>query len=346
ARVSLPPDRYQGGQSRMQFYHQLLDDLQARPAVLSAGVVNLVPMSGNTSDWSIAAEGYTPPDPDVPDFIQYRITSSDYFKALGIPLISGRYFERRDALEDRPVTILSQSLVRKYWGEEEAVGRRIKPGGLNSSSDWLTVVGVVGDVYHAGARRGPIPIWYRPLNRSWGSMTLVLRGSGEPNQAVKTLSDALHRLDPEVPLHQPRLMTEMVAGTLSQERFNTSLLAAFSVLALILAAVGIYGVISYSVGRRTHEIGIRMAVGAPRQRILLQVLREGGLLVGAGLLLGLIAAVPLTRFMESLLFGVGNKDPFTFLVIAAVLLAVGLAACLGPARRATRVNPIVALRNE
>ncbi|HSR70731.1 MAG TPA: ADOP family duplicated permease [Acidobacteriota bacterium] len=346
AKVSLPRQKYSSSEERVQFYRQVLEDVQGRAGVISAGVINLLPMSGNDSDWSVAAEGYTPPDPEVPDFVQFRIVSPRYFDTMGIPLVRGRAFQEADVATRSDVAIISQSLARRFWGEEDAVGRRIKPGGPNSDAPWLTVVGVVGDVHHGGARQGEVPIWYRPLDSAWTTMSLAVRTTGDPQSALKILSDSVAKIDPNLPLYDTQVMTQMVSGTLAQERFQTNLLIAFAALALGLAAVGVYGVISFSVSRRTREIGVRMALGAPRRRILLQVLREGVLLIAIGLAIGLAASVPVTQFMDSMLFGVTPYDPVTFIAIAAVLAAAGLAACLGPARRATRVDPMVALRYE
>ena len=344
-RITLPRDSYPDQEKRALFFEQLMARLGAQPGVISAAAVNILPVSGSNSDWSIAAEGYTPPNPDVPDFIQYRIVTPDYFKTIGIPLLKGRFFTHHDGRDGQPVTIISQSLARKFWGDEDAIGKRIRPGGLNSSSPWHTVVGVVGDVYHSGAREGEIPIWYRSVyQHNWSAMSLAVKTTGDPAGGLRQIKDALGQVDSRLPIHGTQVMTRMVADSLSQERFNTKLLAVFAGLALALAAIGIFGVISYSVGQRTREIGIRMALGARKRQVYGQLLDEGFRLIGLGLVLGILAALVLTSLLQSLLFGVESYDPTTYIVIVAVLCGAGLLACLAPARRATRVDPIVALR--
>lgn len=345
--LSFSERRYPDAAARSGFFRQAFEELQAQPGVLSAAFVNLLPMSGDTSDMSISAEGYTSARPDVPDFIQYRMASPDYFNTLGIPVLRGRAFTDQDMVGNQPVAILSQSLARKFWSDQDPIGKRIKPGGLDSSSPWHVVVGVVGDVYHSGVRIGEIPIWYRSVYQdSLGSMQLAVRTSGDPAQAERTVKAAIARVDPHQPIYNTQVMTQLVAETLTQERLNANLLIAFAGLALGLAAIGIFGVISYSVSQRTREIGIRMALGAHPRQILRQVLGEGLMLLLIGLGVGLAGAWGLTRYMTSILFGVTPTDPVTFLSIGMVLVASGVAACVGPARRATRVNPMVALRFE
>ncbi len=345
AQLTLPRERYADLAARQQFYRQVIEQVEAQPGVISAAAINLLPMGGSTSDWSITAEGYTAPNPDSPDFVQYRIVTPRYFETLGIPVRQGRSFNQRDGSDGRRVAILSQSLAKKFWGDQDPIGKRINNGW--SKPNWLTVVGVVGEVHHSGSRQGNIPIWYQPISQDcWNDMSLAVRSAGDPAKAISSLKAALAKIDPYLPLYNARLMPQLVAEVLSQDRFNANLLLAFAGLALGLAAIGIFGVISYSVSQRTREIGIRMALGAHRERILGQVMREGLSLILIGLAVGLAAALLLTRFMQALLFGVAPSDPLTFVSIAVVLVASGVAACLGPARRATRVDPMIALRCE
>jgi putative ABC transport system permease protein len=303
-------------------------------------------MSGNRTDWYIGAEGYTPIDSNS-DFIEYRVVTPGYFKTMGIPLLRGRSFTNQDATGGRPVAIISESLAGKYWGEQDPIGRRIRPGGTDSTFPWHTVVGVVGEVHHLGARQGDIPIWYRSVPQdSRSTMSLAVRTTGDPGAAVRGVKAAVARIDALQPIYLTRVMTEMVGGSVSRERFSTNLLMAFAGLALGLAAIGIFGVTSYSVSRRTREIGIRMALGARTGEVLGDVLGEGLKLVTAGLGIGVAAALALTRLLKWLLFGVEAYDPATFAVVAVVLLGAGILACLIPARRATQVDPNVALRYE
>ncbi len=346
ARVTLPRDRYSDLAARGRFYRQVIEQVEARPGVISAAAINLLPMGGSTSDFSIRAEGYTPANPDIPDFVQYRIVTSRYFETLGIPIRRGRPFNERDGSDGQLVAILSESLAKKFWGDQDPIGKRIN-NGSESKPNWLTVVGVVGEVHHSGSRQGNIPIWYQPITQDcWSDMSLAVRSAGDPTLAIGSLKAALAEIDPFLPLYNIRLMPQLVAEVLSQDRFNANLLLAFAGLALGLAAIGIFGVISYSVSQRTQEIGIRMALGAHRERILGQIMREGLSMILIGLVAGLAGALLLTRFMQALLFGVAPSDPVTFVSIAVVLVASGVAACLGPARRATRVDPMIALRYE
>jgi putative ABC transport system permease protein len=344
--MSLSAERYPELAARSRFFRQATEELAAQPGVLSAGFVNLLPMSRTNSDWSLAAEGYSTATA-LPDFIQYRMVTPDYFKTMGIPVLHGRAFTSQDTDESPPVAIISASMATKFWGEQDPVGRRVKPGGLDSSAPWHTVVGVVGDIHHDGAREGKVPVWYRSIYaNSWSWMHLAVRSSSDPALTMQTIRTVLKRIDPNQPVFNTKVMTQMVAETLTQERFNTNLLIAFAGLALGLAAIGIFGVIGYSVSQRTREIGIRMALGAHPAKILRQVMQEGLTLIFIGLGLGVIGALVLTRFMETLLFGVSPTDPVTFFSIAAVLVLSGAAACFVPARRATQVDPMVALRYE
>jgi putative ABC transport system permease protein len=346
-RLTLSGERYPDSAARTVFFRRLIEELDAQPDVVNAGVINFLPMSGHRTDWYIGAEGYTPTDPNS-DFIEYRMVTPDYFRTLGIPLLRGRSFTDQDNADGRPVAIISESLARKYWGEADPIGRRIKPGGADDDSyPWHSVVGVVGEVHHYGARQGDVPIWYRSVyQHSWGSMSLAVRTTGDPAVAVRGLKAALTRIDAHQPIYQTRVMTEMVGSSVSRERFSTHLLIAFAGLALGLAAIGIFGVTSYSVSQRTREIGIRIALGARAGEVLGNILGEGLKLVAAGLGIGVVAALALTRFLKWLLFGVETYDPATFAGVAVVLLAAAILACLVPARRATRVDPNVALRCE
>ena len=345
--LSLSSGRYPDQAARAEFFRRLTEELEAQPGVVSAAVINVLPMSGVRDDVSIGAEGYTPPNPDLLDFIEHRMVTPDYFKTLGVPVLKGRPFTDQDRKGSQPVVILSQSLARKFWGDQDPIGRRVKPGGIDSSTPWHTVVGVVGEVHHDGAREGEVPIWYKPVyQQSWNWMHLAVRTTGDPAQAVRLVKDAVGRIDPRQPIFSTRVMTEMAAELVSADQFNANLLIVFAGLALGLAAIGIYGVISYSVGQRTQEIGIRIALGAQSVDILKMMVGQGLLLVLIGLGIGLAGAFALTRFLESLLFGVTPTDPATFAAVAAVLAAVALLACYLPARRATKVDPMVALRYE
>jgi putative ABC transport system permease protein len=345
-RLTLPAERYPDMPKRAEFFRQLKDELATEPGVISAAAINTLPMSGHHSDWYLTAEGYEPADPNA-DYIQFRCVTPDYFETLGIPLVRGRTFTNHDIMGSQPVVILSESLARRFWGDEDPIGRRVRQGRQDSSDSWFVVVGIVAEVHHSGARRGEVPMWYRSAYQHiWSSMSLAVRTTGDPAQAIGVVKDAVSRVDPYQPIYGTQVMTEMVSISLSDERLNTNLLMAFAGLALGLATIGIYGVIAYSVSRRTQEIGMRMALGAPRGRVLRDVLGDGLKLVLAGLGIGVVVALVLTQFLRWLLFGVEAYDPITFFGVVLVLGTIGLLACLLPARRASRVDPLVALRYE
>ena len=346
-RLTLPRETYPGQAAHTRLFRRLIEDLEAQSGVTSAAMANALPATGWTSDWSVTGEGYTPPDPSVPDFVQYRMVSPHYFETMGIPVLRGRAFTDHDSGDSQPVVIVSESLAQKFWGTVDAVGRRVKPGGPGSTSPWYTVVGVVGDVLGSNARGGKDPIWYRPIyHNSWASSAIVLRTQGDPAAAIRLVRATLQNIDPRLPVYDVKLMTKIVEDSLVQESLQSDLLIAFAALALGLAAIGTYGVISYSVSQRTREIGIRMALGAQEARILRTVMGEGLRLVGWGMAIGIPAAMLLGRFIQTLLFEVEPYDASTLASIAVVMAVAGLLACWIPARRATKVDPMVALRYE
>ena len=346
-RVNLPSERYSERDARTRFFSDLFEELEAQPGVIKAAATNALPASGWRSDWSVTGEGYTPPDPSVPDFVQYRIVSPHYFETMGIRILRGQAFTDQDAGDSQPVVIVSEALAQKFWGTTDAVGKRVKPGGPDSSAPWHTVVGVVDDVFGANARAGKDPIWYRPLYRqSWLSSAIVVRTQGEPAAAIRLVKAALGNIDSKLPVYDVKVMTTIVEESLAQESLQSDLLIAFAALALGLAAIGTYGVISYSVSQRTKEIGIRMALGAQEARILRTVMGEGLRMVGWGMAIGIPLAVLLGWLIQATLFEVEPYDASTLASIAVVMAAAGLLACWIPARRATQVDPMVALRYE
>ncbi|MCI0489238.1 MAG: ABC transporter permease [Blastocatellia bacterium] len=344
--ISLDEARYPEREQRVQFYRGLIEELNAQPEIASTGGVSLLPMSGSTSDQSLEAEGFSESRSGQTDFIQYRLATPDYFKTLGIPVLQGRAFTDEDRRGNQNVAIISESLAQKFWGDSDPIGRRIRSGGPADS--WFTVVGIVGEIHHSGMAADKPPIWYRPYYQAnpWLTMSIVVRTHADPISALDRMRAAVRRLDPQQPIYSTSSMKEMISKSLAQERFNALLLSTFAMLALGLAAIGIYGVISYSVSERTQEIGIRMALGASRQNILKMVIGQGLLLTIIGLGIGLAAALTLTRYIESLLFGVSATDPLTLAAISILLAATSLLACYVPARRATRVDPMIALRYE
>jgi putative ABC transport system permease protein len=344
--LTLSAGQYPDGSSRAAFFQRLMEELSAQPGVVSAAAVNSLPMSGFRTDWYLVAEGHESSDP-TSGFIQFRCVTPDYFETLGIPLLRGRAFTDRDTSGSQPVAIVSESVARTFWGDQDPIGRRVRPGGWESSDPWHVVVGVVGDVYHSGARRGAVPIWYRSAYQLvWNSMSLAVRSAGDPSLAREAIRDSLARIDPHQPIYETKVMSAVVGQSLSQERLSTGLLLCFAGLAFTLASVGVYGVVAYSVSQRTREIGVRMALGAPRARVVREVLAQGLGLLLPGLGIGLGTAFALGRVLHGFVFGVAAHDPATFVGVGLAVAVIGLASCLLPARRASQVDPLVALRHE
>jgi putative ABC transport system permease protein len=263
---------------------------------------------------------------------------------MGIPLLRGESFTGVETREGAQVVIVNEAFAKKFWEGEDPLGKRLRTG---DERPWVSVIGVVGNVRHVGLSEPIRPTYYFPVALlPWRTMTLVVRTTGDPEAISASLRQAIARIDPTLPIYDVRLYEQFVADSVAAPRFNSMLLLVFAVVAVTLAAVGIYGVLAYTVGQRTHEIGIRMALGARASDVPWLVLRQGLAMVGVGLAIGFVAAFLLARVLESLLFGVGARDPVTFVAVALLLTAVACAACFAPAWRAARVDPMVALRYE
>ncbi len=290
-----------------------------------------------------------PSDSNLP-FAIYRVVNPDYFRAMGIPLQRGRVFDTRDSAESTPVFLVNRRLAEQFWPGEDPTGKRLKVGPADSPNPWVTIIGVVGDVRQAGLYGEQLAELYAPYaqeRRSWMSpRDLVVRTSGDAASVAGAVREAVWKVDKDQPVSNVRTMDEVFAAAVSRERFQTLLLALFAALALVLACVGLYGVISYAVARRTHEIGVRMALGAQPGDVLRLVLRQGMTLTFAGLVFGIAGALAVTRVMTDLLFGVTATDAVTFISVGALLIVVAFLACYVPARRATKVDPLIALRYE
>jgi len=344
--LGLPSLRYSTGQKRIDFYRELTDRVQSIPGVAAAGVVTPLPVSRGFDSTSIEVE-HQPSQPGQEPMVDRYIITPGYLSALGIRLQRGRELTEQDAEKTPLVLLVSESLAARFWPNQDPIGKRIKlpwnPG--RDDEPWRTVVGVVGDVKQTGLDQPSNSALYLPLAQHPVSfMTLVARTSGDPAEMIGTVKQTVQRLDAEQVPTDAATMTEVMSDSIQRQRFSMFVLGAFAALALALAAVGIYGVMSYVVAQRTHEIGIRMALGARVGNILRLVLRDGVWLAGAGILLGAAAAFGLTRLMKSLLFGVVPTDTTTFVVVCLGLGVVALAASYLPARRATKVDPLVALR--
>ena len=348
ARVTLPRARYDDPARQAAFADALLERARALPGVTSAAVATSAPVDDGLPYWAIALAGVDQPPPNVvQDAVVYR-TSPDFFRTFGLPLLRGRLFEAADRSESAPVAIVSQSLAQRYWPGRDPIGSRLTFGDpADSTTTWMTVVGVVGDVRQEGAVSPAYPQIYVPFTQiSSRSMVVALRTGQDPLALVPSLKQALAGVDPNLALSRVATMQQRLANTLARPRVNALLLAAFAATALILAALGIYGVIAYSVVQRTREMGIRIALGARAEDVLGLVMRQGITPVLIGLAIGLAVAAAGSRVLRSLLYGVAGTDLATYAVVAAFLAAVAVAASYVPARRAARADPMTALRTE
>jgi putative ABC transport system permease protein len=363
--LSLPNKTYQDGAPVQSFYLQLLTRLKSIPGIQTAGAVSQMPLTDSYTSGSVFFEDTSVPDlPRYPDMqnlpymeIDQRAATPGYFQAMQIPLVGGRLLNEADNANAPLVAVVDENFAHRFWPHGDAIGRHIAIDSIPKMTKplaprWRTIVGVVGHVKHYGLGvDGREQIYTPHAQPQFGdysprTMTLAVRTSLDPASVTNAIREQVFALDRDLPLYDIATMDQLVSVSVAQPRLNLSLLAAFAGLALALAAVGVYGVMAYSVAQRTHEFGIRMAMGAPPARLLMQVLLEGGRLTALGLAFGLFAAFVLTRLMASLLFGVKPSDPATLGGAAALLALVALTACYIPARRATRIDPMVALRYE
>lgn len=349
-RTQLPDRKYSEPVHRGAFYQQVLERVHSLPGVVAAGYTTAVPLEWKGGTNGITIEG-RPAEPGVLYDANHRQISADYFKAMGIGLRAGRYFTESDDAQSMPVVIINESMARGFWPNEDALGKRFKHVGMASSRPWLTIVGIVADVRQMGA---DVPVkaeMYMPYKQAatqpwYAPRSLVIRASGNPAGLAAAVTAKVHEVDPDQPVSNIRTLEEVLDEEVSQRRTGTILLGVFAGLAAVMAALGIYGVLSYFVTQRTPEFGVRMALGARSSDILRLVLVRGMGLALAGVGIGLAASFALTRLMASLLFEVSASDPVIFTLIALGVAAVALASCCIPARRAIKVDPMVALRYE
>jgi len=347
-RIALPRATYAKNEQADAFFARLEDRLNQMPGVESAALASgLAPQRPpNMNDTAI--EGFVPQkNGPIQNVDYYQTVSKDYFSTMGIRLMSGRLFDDRDIHGAPDVVVINQTMARTFWPGQDPLGRRIQPGNTN---DWTTVIGIVDDVKNAGLDRATGTEIYLPYRQPQGSgnrnMYAILRAKGDPRNLVAAVRQEMSAIDPALPLSQIRLMDDVMSAAQSRPRFLTLLLALFSCVALAIATIGIYGVISYSVERRSREFGLRMALGAQPNDVLSLVMKQGAGLALIGVVVGLVAAFALTRLMTTLLFGVTPTDLPTFAVVTAILTIVALLASYIPARRATKVDPIQTLRYE
>ncbi len=345
--LPLAGDKYKDDPQIVAFFRQAEERVRALPGVKSVGMVNYLPLYGGLgSATGFTVEGRPAPPPGTGPSTNVRVADAGYFGALGVPLLRGRNFSDAEQSEARHVVLISQSFARQYFGGEDPVGKRVSVE-MFDKPDPTEIVGVVGDARYDSLTDAAQPTVYFPTPElTYSFMTFVVRTDGDPASIAPAVRREIAALDPDQPVSDVRTMNEVMAETLGRARFNTLLLGLFAGLATLLAAVGIFGVMNYSVTLQTREIGLRMALGAEPNRMLALVLKQGLLLTLAGIAIGLAGALALTRLMSSLLFEVGASDPPTYAAIVVLLAAVSLVACYIPARRATKVDPMVALRYE
>jgi len=332
------------------FYRQLTDRVKALPGVINASVVFQLPLGGSGGSTGLTIEGQ-PVGPGNHSFGIIHSVGREYFRTMGIPLVKGREFTERDDLNSAPVLIINEALARKHFPNEDPLGKRIAPGfstiPVTEENGMREVVGVVADVKHQNLQGPAQPeIYFAQAQMPLSAMTVVARATSDPRGLVNAARDVVHSLDKNAPVYGVWTLEEILGRSVATPRFNTLLLGLFAAAALILTAVGIYGVISCSVSQSTHEIGIRVALGAQASDVIKLIVGQGMTLTLVGVVIGLVAAYGLTRLMSNLLYAVTVTDPLTFILVPLLLAAVAWLACYLPARRATKVDPMVALRNE
>jgi putative ABC transport system permease protein len=342
-RLTLTATRYEKEPELRAFMQRLLARLHAVPGADAVGGEMYLPLTGLKIGHAFTRDDRPRPQPGDELSTDIRIVAGEYFRALGIPVLKGRPFDERDTDQGRSVFVVNEELARRYFPDRDAVGQRI-------SFDWDgtvsgEIVGVVGNVREMGPKEEPSPAIYRPFAQMpMPQMTLVVRSDGDPLALASAATAAIREIDPQQPVAEVRTMARVLANTVARPRLILYVLGGFATVAMLLAALGVYGVVSYSVTQRRRDIGVRLALGAQRGDVLRPILREGMVLTAFGLVLGLAGSFVSTGAMQSLLFGIDATDPITLAAVASFLAATALAASYIPARRATRLDPVVALR--
>jgi putative ABC transport system permease protein len=354
-RMSLPQSRYPGRPDVAGYFKRLTDQVRTLPGVRAAGAGSGLPLAVRSGDWSFDIEGRPRNGTRLPGAADWYVVTPGYFEALGIPLRRGRPPASSDTADSTQVVFINETTARTFFANEDPVGKRIRfSRSRGDEQPWRTIAGIAGDVRHRGLDTPAIPEVFFPYEQfqhfSRGvqarAMTLVVKSEADPLSLVSTVRAELRRIDPEVPASQVRDMSTVRSASVADRRLIVVLMGAFGVLALLLAAIGLYGVVSYSVAQRTREMGVRIAIGASRSSVLGLVVADGLSLVAVGAVLGLIASLALSRLMASLLYAIGPRDASMFAVATVTLLVTGLVASYVPARRATRIDPVSALRAE
>jgi putative ABC transport system permease protein len=344
--VSLPTSKYKTGEQRRAFYESALKQIKAAPGVVAAGAVSNLPLSGLVTNGGFAIESR----PDQSPSADLRSISNEYLQVMRISLLSGRYFTDQDRTGMPEVVIVDEILAHRYFPNDTPIGKRLNLNGPGEAPHWREVVGVVGPIKYQGLDVDYQGQLYFPHSQDpWDGMyrmNIVVRTAGDPKSQASAVQTSIYHLDKDQPVYHVMTMQQLVADSVATRRFSMGLLGLFAAVASLLAAVGLYGVLSYSITERRHEIGVRMALGAQSSDVLKLVAVQGMRLALIGVALGLLGSFAFTRMMKSLLFGVGATDPVTFALVPLLLGVVGFVACYIPARRATKVDPLIALRCE
>jgi len=349
AKIAPSAKKYPDPRSRVQFYSQVIEQLRTLPGINSVGMVMNLPLSGASMNRGFSVEGRPEPKPDENVAMDYQVVNSDYFATLEIPILRGRGLTEQDNETAPRVIVINEAMARRYWPNEDPVGKRMAIGESSKDTSWRTIVGIAGSVRHASLTEEPVPcafIDYRQDVESWSRMAFVMKTKTDPASLSSAVRSSLVAIDPQQPVYAIEPLEKLVEGSVAPRRFVMSLIGSLAFVALALALVGIYSVISFSVNERTREIGIRMALGANRGDVLRMVLGQGMRVSAIGIVAGLGIAFAVTRLLRTLLFEVSTTDPKTFGLVVALLTLVALLACYLPARRATKVDPLVALRSE
>jgi putative ABC transport system permease protein len=347
-RLTLAGERYRDAETQVELWRRVTAAVAALPGVESASAARGLPMGDWAGQFFTTAERPNPPAGQVPD-ANYVVAGADYFRTLRIPIRAGRAFDARDLPSGTRVAIVNEALARLHWPGDDPLGKRIRMGSGSDPAPWLTVVGVAGNVRSGGPDDGIRPEVYVPCTQPpWllRPENLLVRTASDPARLARAVEAAIHRVDPEQPVAAVQTLEEIARLPLLERRMVMALLGGFAALAFLLSALGVYGVLAYAVAQRTREIGLRMALGATRGDVVRLVVGRGARLVGLGLAAGAGGALALGRAMADLLFGVRASDPATFAAVGLVVAGASLAACYLPARRASAVEPVVALRRE
>ncbi|MCU1332237.1 MAG: efflux pump, inner rane subunit [Candidatus Angelobacter sp.] len=344
------PDGKYNDQQQMDFYTQLVSRVGNLPGVVSAGAVTPLPLSGNNAMITFQIEGRPVPKSEEPA-ADIEAATPGFFRTLNIPLLRGRDFSERDNSKAPGVVVVNEAFVRKYFPNDDPLGKHITPGASNSGKPQVReIIAVVGNVKNRSLDAEDVPVYYIPSTQlNFGSMAVCLRTSNDPHSIASAVRNVVSSMDPDLPLYDIKTMEEYLASSVATQRFNAMLLEAFAGLALLLTGIGLYGVIAYAVAQRTHEIGVRMTLGASRSQVVQMVLKSGLKLTGIGVAVGLFLALIAARFatsFSSLLFGVKSTDAVTFAAVVGMVTVVSLLACYIPAYRASKVDPMIALRYE